>query len=476
LSILDCNGPVDVVLVYPLMAQARQLNLPYGFEVPLSVAAIAAYLEKHEIRTEILDLNLHSEPYRVLRQILVRLKPKVVGITAMTPLIYNAHKAASQAKDIDPSVVTVVGGIHPSALPQDTLNRFALFDYVVLGEGEITLLELVRHVLEGSDPKDEPGLALRADGSVKVNRKRPQIKDLDSLPFPAREKLEHDRYAGSSSNYFRLPTTCIAASRGCPYDCTNCSKGVYGRHSLRVKSPERTIAELKHCQKTLGIRNFKMIDDTITSNKGWVRQFCELLLQENMDFTWSTMARVDAADLDVLKLMRRAGCFQIKWGPECGTEKSLKRIKKGITLEQSERAMRLCRKAGIESNGSFMIGIPGETVQDVEATIDFACRISPDVATFAILKPFPGSEVYEEAVAEGRILHTVWDEYLHQGFALMKHDVLSEDELERLFKRAYNRFYFRPGYLLKRVKWFFKQPVRESRIIAENIWLLVAKK
>ncbi len=123
-----------------------------------------------------------------------------------------------------------------------------------------------------------------------------------------------------------------------------------------------------------------------------------------------------------------------------------------------------------------MIGIPGETVEDIEKTIEFACKISPDVVTFAILKPYPGSPIYEDALREGRILHTVWDEYLHQGFALMKHDVLSEDELERLFRRAYNRFYFRPRYLLKRLKWLLKQPVRESRIIAENIWMLVSKK
>ncbi len=476
MSILDCSGPIDVMLVYPLMAQARQLNLPYGFEVPLCVAALAAYLEKHGIRTEILDLNLHSEPYRLLRQVFVRLKPKVVGITAMTPLIYNAHKAASQVKEMDPSVVTVVGGIHPSALPQDTLNRFALFDYVVLGEGEITFLELVRHVLEGSDPKDEPGLALRADGSVKVNRKRPQIKDLDTLPFPAREKLEHSKYIGSASNYYRLPTTAAQASRGCPYNCTNCSKGVYGRDSLRFMSPGRVVEEIEYCKKTLGIRNFKMIDDTMTVKKEWVLQFCELLASKGLNLSWNASARVDTCDLEMVKAMRRAGCFQIKWGPEAGTEKALKAINKRITLEQSENAMEISREVGIESNASFMIGIPGETVEDIEKTIEFACKISPDVVTFALLKPYPGSPVYEDALREGRILHTVWDEYLHQGFALMKHDVLSEDELERLFRRAYNRFYFRPRYLLKRVKWFFKQPVRESRIIAENIWLLVSKK
>ena len=476
MPIQDCDGPIDVMLVYPVMPRALQLDLPYGNEVPLSVATIAAYLEKRGIKTEILDMSLHREPYRLLRRLCAKLRPKVVGFTAMTPHIYNAHKAATQVKDVDPSVVTVVGGIHASAVPKDTLTRFAMFDYVVIGEGEVTFLHLVQQVLDGSSPEEEPGLAHRGDGGPVINPRREQIKDLDSLPFAAREKLEHDRYAGSSSNYFRLPTTCVAATRGCPYNCTNCSKGVYGRHSLRFMSPERAVAEIEYCVKTLHIRNFKSIDDVITIRKEWIMAFCDLLLKKGLDLTWSAMSRVDSADLAMLKLMKRAGCFQIKWGPECGTEKSLKRIKKGITLEQSAQAMENCRKAGIESNASFMIGIPGETVEDIEATIDFACKISPDVATFAILKPFPGSEVYDEARAEGRIIHTVWDQYLHQGFALMKHDVLTEQQLERLFKRCYNRFYFRPRYWAKRVKWFFKQPIRETKIITENAWMLITKR
>ncbi|MCD6328084.1 B12-binding domain-containing radical SAM protein [bacterium] len=476
MPIADCDGPIDVMLVYPQMPRARQLDLPYGNETPLSVAAIAAYLEQRGVTTEILDMDLYREPYPILRQLVAKLRPKVVGLTAMTPHIYNAHKAAAQIKDIDSEITVVVGGIHASALPEDTLRRFSLFDYVVVGEGEITFHQLVIHILNGADPSSEPGLAFRRDGEIIVNSKRSQIDDLDELPFPAREKLEHERYAGSHSNYFRLPTTSLAISRGCPYNCTNCSKGVYGRHSLRIMSPERSVAEIEYCVQTFGIRNFKSIDDVITLDKNWVAKFCELLLDGGLDLTWSAMSRVDAADLDMLKLMRRAGCFQIKWGPECGTEKSLRRIKKGITLEQSAEAMELCRRAGIESNASFMIGIPGETAEDIEATIKFACKISPDVATFAILKPFPGSQVYEDAVREGRILHSVWDEYLHQGFALMKHDILSDGELERLFRRCYNRFYFRPRYFAKRLKWFVKQPIREGRIIAENAWMLISKK
>jgi len=476
LPIQDCDGPIDVMLVYPVIPQGHQLNLPYGYEVPLSVTTVAAYLEQQGIKTEILDMNLHQEPYRLLRRFCAKLRPKVVGFTAITSHIYNAHKAATQVKEVDPQVVTVVGGIHVSAVPEDTLRRFPMFDYGVLGEGEVTFLNFVRHVLEASSPQKEHGLAYREDGQPVVNPPRGQIQDLDSLPFAAREKLEHSKYVGSPSNYLRLPTTSIATTRGCPYSCTFCSKSVYGRQSLRHMSPERAVAELEHCIETLHIRNFKAVDDTMTVKKKWVMAFCELLLKKGLNLSWNASSRVDAADLEMLKLMRRSGCFQIKWGPECGTEKSLKKIKKGITLEQSAQAMDMCRKARIESNASFMIGISGETVEDIEATIDFACKISPDVVTFTIMKPFPGSEIFEEGLAEGRIIHTVWDEYLHQGFALMKHDVLTDEELGRLFRRCYNRFYFRPRYWAKRVKWFFKQPIRETKIITENAWMLISKK
>ncbi|HUT04998.1 MAG TPA: cobalamin-dependent protein, partial [bacterium] len=315
MPIQDCDGPIDVMLVYPVIPQGHQLNLPYGYEVPLSVTTVAAYLEQQGIKTEILDMNLHQEPYRLLRRFCAKLRPKVVGFTAITSHIYNAHKAATQVKEVDPQVVTVVGGIHVSAVPEDTLRRFPMFDYGVLGEGEVTFLNFVRHVLEASSPQKEHGLAYREDGQPVVNPPRGQIQDLDSLPFAAREKLEHSKYVGSPSNYLRLPTTSIATTRGCPYSCTFCSKSVYGRQSLRHMSPERAVAELEHCIETLHIRNFKAVDDTMTVKKKWVMAFCELLLKKGLNLSWNASSRVDAADLEMLKLMRRSGCFQIKWGP-----------------------------------------------------------------------------------------------------------------------------------------------------------------
>jgi radical SAM superfamily enzyme YgiQ (UPF0313 family) len=200
------------------------------------------------------------------------------------------------------------------------------------------------------------------------------------------------------------------------------------------------------------------------------------MLSKKLDLTWNCSSRVDNPDLDVLKIMKKAGCFQIKYGVEAGTAKALKTINKRATLEDAEKTMELCRKAGIESNASFMLGIPGETREDIEATIRFANKISPDVVTYALLKPFPGSKVYYDAIKEDRIIHKRWDEYLHHGVAVMKHDILSQEELEQLYKKAYNSFYFRPKFIWQRFWKIFRNPIREIKILLLGLKVMILKK
>jgi len=475
MSIFDCEKKTEVLLVQPPRVEGKNMNLPYGFEMSLNIPCLAAYLREKNIESEIIDMTLYPDSYELLKKFLNKLKPDFVGITSITADIFHARDIAKISKEILPDVKTIIGGVHSSSLPLETMEEFPVFDYLVFGEGELTLVELIQSVNGSKTSEEILGLAYRDNGNIKLNNQRPNIKNIDVLPFPARDKLDFYKYIPTPANYYRLPTMGLCASRGCPFNCTNCSDAVWGR-SARFRSPENVIEELEYSVKKFGIRNFKIVDDTATTSKKWITTLCETLLAKKMNLTWNCSSRVDNPDIEVLNLMKKAGCFQIKYGVESGTEKSLKTINKRATLEDAEKTMQLCRKVGIESNASLMLGIPDETKEDIEETIRFANRISPDVVTYALLKPFPGSKVYYDAIKEDRIIHKRWDEYLHHGVAVMRHDILSQEELESLYKKAYNSFYFRPRFVFQRFLKIFRNPIREIKILLLGMKVMILKK
>jgi anaerobic magnesium-protoporphyrin IX monomethyl ester cyclase len=475
MSIFDCKSKTEVLLVQPPRVVGKNMNLPYGFEMSLNIPSLSAYLREKGIQSEILDMTLYNDSFDLLRKFLKELNPEFVGITSITADIYHARDIAKTSKELLPSAKTIIGGVHSSALPRETLEEFPIFDYLVFGEGELTLIELINTIRNNGNFESILGLAYRRNGDIAINGKRPNIKNIDALPFPARDKLDFYKYIPTPANYYRLPSMGLCASRGCPFNCTNCSDAVWGR-SARFRTPENVIEELEYSKKKFGIKNFKIVDDTATTSKKWISTLCELMLSRNLDLTWNCSSRVDNPDIEVLKLMKKAGCFQIKYGVESGTLKALKTINKRATLEDAETTMKLCRKVGIESNASFMLGIPGETKEDIYETIKFANKISPDVVTYALLKPFPGSKVYYDAVKENKILHKRWNEYLHHGVAVMKHDILTQEELEALYKKAYDSFYFRWRFVGQRFMNIFRNPIREIKILLLGLKVMVLKR
>ncbi|KPJ68681.1 hypothetical protein AMJ44_05710 [candidate division WOR-1 bacterium DG_54_3] len=450
----------DVLLIHPLYGEETEQRIfQPGIEFPISLLYLSAYLEKEGITNDVLDLRMEHDPERALHDQIQTEKPPVVAITASTAAIENAAKVAAQIKAIDQEIVIAIGGWHASALPEETLKKYPQFDYLIHGEGEVALTNFMKCIGGGSSTAGCKGLALRVNGEVQINPREEFISNLDEIPFPARHKVPITKYhpKPGTRNYLRLPSTGILVGRGCPYRCLFCYKGVW-ETSIRFRSLENVLEELEMCIDQFGIRDFRFYDDTVTSPRWDLKRFCEAIINRKLDIGWNCWSRVNDVDEEKLRLMKKAGCYHIKFGIEFGTEKALRLARKGATLDQARSAVALAKKVGLECKGSFIFGIPGETLEDCHKTIDFALEVSPHFATFYAFDPIPGSPFYR------RIAQREIDP---------KRDMLPRDIAQDLANEAYKTFYFRPVFILQRLKSLALHPKREGLMLLNGAVMVV---
>lgn len=464
-------GAQVLLISTPVISERERFYIP-DFEIPLNVCYLASALEAGGISAGIVDMNVADRGFS-LEQFVSETKPAVAAFAAYTPFIHVANEYAAKLKDALPGITTIVGGYHASALPENTLQEFSAFDYLVYGEGEETLRELCAKIISGQAPHGIPGVCRRSDaGRVIKEDPRKQSERIDSFPFPARHKLDQNKYKVNPINYVELPTTGILASRGCERRCAFCSQSVF--RGARVRSASNIVEEVKQCRTDFGMRGFRFYDDNLTAYRDTCMEFCGLLLKGNIRISWNCFSRVDNVDAELLRTMKRAGCHQVKFGVETGTEKMLKVINKGITLDQSRQAVKLAGKAGIEAQVSIILGLPGETEADMLETIAFVKSISPDLAGFNLFKPMPGSPLFKKLDANGGLLHRNWPEYSIKQTRPVIADSCSKATLEKMLSKAYLSFFLRPGYVIQRLKWFVRHPRREALRVAVGLkymWL-----
>lgn len=439
-----------LLLFPPMLGEERYGKLAKGgsYLPPLGLAYIAAVLEQAGHKVEILDGSVGQITTDELAGEIMRRKPGFVGISAQTPTYYRAIKCAEIIKQVDPAIATSFGGPHPTALPAETAREKSV-DFVVVGEGEYTTRDLVNALERGGDPAKVKGLWYKdRKGEPRFSGTRERIENLDELPFPARHLLDWKSYKASSMHYKHTPAFSMMCGRGCWFGCTfcDCSK-VFGRQ-VTMRSPESVASEVAHLVEKWGAREVMFWDDTFCINRDWVVKTCELLKPFNI--TWSVWSRVNTVDLELLKIMADAGCWNISFGIEAGTQKVLDTIKKGITLEQAKNAVRWCHEAGIEARTTWILGLPGDTWESMMKTIDFAIEIGADYAQFQLLTVYPNTELWSSWKKHGKLLTHDWSKYTiwHPVFIP---DGLTEEQLKDATKIAYRRFYMRPSYWLSRL-------------------------
>ncbi|MEW5766879.1 MAG: radical SAM protein [bacterium] len=361
---------------------------------PLGLGYLAASLRREGHEVKIFDFGLRPgmEPDQEADEV-VGFKPDLVGITVWTHLYYHSLELAREIKCRNLNIPIVLGGPHITVYPL-TAFEDGLIDYTIYGEGEETIVELVQS-LEGKIAREEiRGLCYRNSGSAVKNDPRPFITDLDSLPLPARDLLEVKKYPLRSNE--GEPMTTILTSRGCPYSCIYCFKGLFGK-KYREKSALQVVNEIEQVRQQEGIQNFYFVDDLFVFNRNRLHQIISLLKEREIKIKWQCLARVDKLKKEDYPLMAEAGCYGIHFGIETGNEEIMKQIGKHITLDQVRKAVGWAREAGIRTKGYFMIGLPGDTKATIRQTLEFAIDIDLDEAMFSLTTPLPGTELWEMA-------------------------------------------------------------------------------
>jgi len=430
----------------PSVLQSEEDPMP-----PLGLMYLASYLLKNSTHSvKIIDCELEKINHEQLREILINEKPDVVGITTMTFTLPAVLSLVDLIKEIDPAIKTVLGGPHVFIYPKETINLPGI-DFLVLGEGEITFKELLDNLYEPAVLRQIKGLVFK-DGKEIVNTGlRPAIADLDELPFPARELLPYERYHSALSE--KYPVTTMFTSRGCPFNCLFCDRPHLGKN-FRCRSASNVVKEMETCAQ-MGIKEIFIYDDTFTVNRQRVVDICQKIISRGININWDIRARVDTVDLELLTLMKQAGCVRIHYGVEAGTQKILNVLRKGITIEKVINTFANTQKLGIMTLAYFMIGSPEETKEDIAETIKLALAIKPDFVSFSITTPYPSTPLYQMGLDSGVLTSDYWLKFAQNPtqnfFPPVWEEKLSQKELTQMIKKAYWTFYFRPQYLLKRL-------------------------
>ncbi len=419
---------------------------------PLGIAGLAAAVRLKGHPVAVLDcpaLGLGED--EGLRRVLES-RSRYVGFSATTMSIASAASLARRVSGADERRVVLCGGTHMNAAPDRTMRRFPFVDYGFVGEAEESLalfLEAApgrRPGAEGVDRVD--GLLFRDGDRVLATGLKPGLKDMDSLPFPAWDLLPRlpDHYRPAPNSYRRLPCGSIVTSRGCPEKCAFCDTSVAGVR-IRGFSPGYMIEMIRELQARYGIREIIFHDDVFTLYRKRCVEFCERVISEGLRFTFSCISRVDRVDPELLRLLAEAGCWQIAYGIESGSERILDFLKKGTTLGQVRQSLSWTRQAGIRTRGYVMLGVPTETAETIEKTIDFIRTIDLDDFHCSYFTPMPGTAMAREARRFGEYD----DDWARMSgwFPLYVPWGLTARDLARAHRRMFRRFYFRPRVVLR---------------------------
>lgn len=446
---------MKVLLINPPTTQTIVGNNPTiidqerGYNPPLGLLYVAAYLEKYSSHTvEVIDAQAQEIDYKELSNIITTKQPDVVGITALTFTILDVLKTAKIVKECSRDILTVLGGPHVFLYPQETI-RFQDIDYLLLGEGEISFTQLIDSLNGNGNMEDIHGLVYKKNGQIIQTQSPHLLTDLDILPFPARHLTKYQNYSSLLAK--GSPITTMFTSRGCPYRCSFCARPHLGKR-FRARCAKNVVDEMQECIE-MGIKEILIYDDTFTVNKQRSIDICKEIINRRLDIGWDIRARVNTMDEELLLYLKKANCQRIHYGVEAGTDKILKVLRKEITIQDVTSVFKMTKDIGISTLAYFMIGSPTETKEDILSTIEFAKRLKPDFVHITIFTPFPGTELYTEGLNQGVWKNDFWQEFAYAPsteFVPKYWDKeLSQEELFALLKLAYKRFYVRPKYIFK---------------------------
>ncbi len=429
-----------VSLLFPALDSPSLTN-------PLGIVFIGTYLKKNGVDVRLMDLQF-SKSFEDWKGHLEEYKPDIVGISVLTLIANFAYKAAQMAKEFNPDIKVVIGGPHACAMPEDMLKSKNV-DIVVVGEGEKTMLELVRALETGKDLAAVKGIIYREKGKIKHTAPRPYIEDLDELGIPDRDLLPtYPKYLKFPTPFpYVMPHTYIIGSRGCFGNCSFCQpmlRKIFGPR-VRYRSPKMIVDEMEHLVNKYNAKSIYFADDTFTANKQWVTEFCEELIRRGLQkrMVWLGQTRVNVLTKELAQLLKRSGCIFLAFGVESGNQRVLDEVyTKGITPDQTRKAFKICDEVGILTETALIVGCHDETRESVMDTIKLVEDVNPDIADIHYLTPTPGSRLFEIYSEKGYLEYKSTDDPDRYTPGLVKLKYLTKDELIQLrneLDRAWHR-------------------------------------
>lgn len=453
---------MDVLLISPPRVVPQKPDFP-----PIGLAYLCSALKKAGLSATVLDASAFS--WRRLAADIRELSPSIVGITCFTVERHQSFSCARLVREIFPDAKIVLGGHHASAFPEHLFSQ-AYADAVVIGEGEDTIVELSRALLDGGDLSRVKGIVYREGDTIIKTAPRELIADLDSIPYPSYSDFKLDDYIGLPE--VRGRASCLMSSRGCPHRCAFCSGSRFWQHTWRARSANNVLGEIQWLYDTGNVRNFTFYDDNFTVRNDRVIEICQGILDRGLDIKWTASSHVAHIREEMLFWMKKAGCFRIDFGVESGSARILKNVQKGQTPEHIRKAFRLVHSAGIKPKAYLMVGNPGEDEQTIDETIRLMGEIKPYFCdTGGILWVLPDTEIYEIAKQKEIINDEFW---LHNEGVIYYTGEHTVDKLKALKNRlmkgmARNRgtvkaiaeYYARRAFY----RWSFLQKFRKLKVI-----------
>ncbi len=419
---------------------------------PVNLLMLAAVLEKSGFQCEVWDFEVQDFSGEIVREKTGRSNPGLAGITALTCNIKTANTIMGWIKSESPETFTVVGGPHVSAIPERTLEEFANFDAVVVGEGELTLAEICARISKGRGLEGVLGTAWRRSSSPVIEDPRPPMDNLDELPYPARHLIDHSLYKGASSPGLDATlhrSTELFTTRGCPDRCSFCASHLVFGRKVRARSAEHVLGEVDQCMSKWGYRHYTVDDDTFTYRPSRLFDLCRGFKERGI--TWDCDTRVNAVNREMIQMMADSGCQKIAFGVESGSPRILKLIHKEITLDQIRNAFQWAHEAGIITTAFFMVAShPSETKEDLEMSLKLMKEIDTELMAVAVAVPYPGTELYRIMKNGDYIDEERWETFNHLHSIPSWHtENFSGRKLVRLQNRLFRQFFIRPSFIWK---------------------------
>lgn len=441
----------------------------------LGLLHLAAQVRADGYEPTIIESDVQGFSAAEVARRVIAAKPAYVGITLFTVGVWLAAELSRIIKARCPQIQILVGGPHISSMGLETMQRFPEFDVAVIGEGEVVLSQLLRKLDAGEEPSDVPNLIYRRDdGEIRATRRQSIRSPMDELPMPAWDLLPGfpRAYTPAVYSYPRGPVGTIAASRGCPFHCKFCDTSTFGA-TVRAYSPQAVFDQMLHLKRRWGVNHVLFVDDLFVASPKRTRELCRLIIEHRLKMTWTCSARVDCVKPDLLRLMKRAGCWEIEFGLESGSNELLQQMEKHAHVERGEQAVKWTHQAGIRTKGLFMLGYPGENAETIQLTKDYVKRLPMHVMNLTKFTPYPGSPIYQDLYGT-KIRDDHWEQMNGMNF-IFAPDGITVEQLDREYQAVLKSFYCRKDVRREYVRMSAENPMHIWRLIWSGLGFAQAK-